>query len=143
MTPIAVDLINGKRHTDARGALISFNELNLKPIRRQYIIEHIDTEIVRAWQGHQHEQKWFQVLSGKFIMVVVKIDDWINPSPYLKCEEFELDLSNPQILHVPGGYATGFRAIEPNSRMMVFSDYDLQESANDDFRFDKKLWFKW
>jgi dTDP-4-dehydrorhamnose 3,5-epimerase len=33
--------------------------------------------------------------------------------------------------------------LEPNSRIIVFSDFSLEESVNDNFRFDSQLWFDW
>jgi dTDP-4-dehydrorhamnose 3,5-epimerase len=136
-------IIEGGKHEDARGKLIFFNDFDMSEVRRFYIIEHPDTQIVRAWQGHQKEEKWFYVIHGSFKIVLVKPDDWQNPSAELKTEEFVLETGNQQILYVPGGFANGFKALEPKSRIMVFSSFTVEESSKDNYRFDKSLWFQW
>jgi len=136
-------IIQGGEHEDARGRLTFFNDFNMNQVRRFYVIEHPDTSIVRAWQAHKKEQKWFYVVEGAFKVVLVQPDDWGNPSKTLATEEFILKSATPKVLHVPGNYANGFKAIEPKSRIMVFSSFTVEESANDNFRFDKNLWYDW
>lgn len=80
---------------------------------------------------------------GFFSGFLVKIDDWENPSHDLKVVSFQLSENKSRILAVPPGYANGFRANEPFSTLVVFSDKNLEESKNDDYRFDKNLWYKW
>ena len=136
-------IIEGAKHSDLRGTLHFYNDVDLSPVKRFYISEHPDTEIVRAWQGHQRETKWFHVISGKFKIALVRPDDWLNPRHDLSVEEFVLSEMNNQVLIIPGGHASGFKAIDPGSRIMIFSDFSLAESQNDDFRFDKNIWYKW
>lgn len=135
-----ISLISGGFHTDQRGALSFFNDFDMSNVKRFYIIEHPDTNIIRAWQGHRHEQKWFSVISGAFKMAVIKPDDWQHPSKDLMPEIYTLSADNPQVLHVPSGYATGFRALAEHSKLLVFSDATLQDSMKDDYRFDKDYW---
>ncbi len=113
-------LVQGGSHTDERGKLTFFNDVDLTAVKRFYIIEHPNTETVRAWQAHKTEQKWFHVIAGSFKMVIVQPDDWDNPSPNLATQEFILNVADNQVLHVPGNFATGFKALEPNSKMIVF-----------------------
>lgn len=136
------EFIKGGQHIDERGVLNYFNDFDLKSIRRMYTIAHPDTSVVRAWQGHRIESKWFMVLEGAFDMKIVKPDHWTNPSEDLPYTEFSLT-TDQTILHVPGGYTTGFRATEANSRLMVYSDFSTEESIKDDYRFNKDLWYKW
>ena len=136
-------LINSADHIDTRGRLIFFNELNLEKVKRLYMIEHPDTEIVRAWQGHKKEEKWFLVTEGCFKVVIVQPDDWENPSSDLQVQEFTLQAKNNEVLHIPGNYANGFKALERGSKLMVFSDFSLEESAGDNFRFSSELWYAW
>ena len=96
--------------------------------------------MVRAWQGHQFEKKWFYCSEGSFIINILKIDDFINPSPLLVPEKIVLDSSKPSFLELPGGYATGIKATAENSKLTVFSDYSLDESKNDDYRFSDNKW---
>src|SRR6185437_9694496 len=114
-------LITGGQHIDERGNLFFFNDFDMKTVRRFYIIEPGDTNIVRAWQAHQKEQKWLYVIKGSFKIVVVKPDGWEKPSQKLFTKEIILKSDSNQLLHIPGGYANGFKALEANSKLMVFS----------------------
>ncbi|MDQ7960979.1 dTDP-4-dehydrorhamnose 3,5-epimerase family protein [Flavobacterium lindanitolerans] len=136
-------IIQGNIHEDERGKLFYVNEFDLSEVKRYYIIEHPDILVIRAWQAHKREQKWFQVISGSFVVAVVQPDDWENPSEKLEVREFVLNADENQILHIPGNFANGFKALEKNSKMIVFSDFSLEESSKDNFRFDSKLWFDW
>src|SRR6185312_17077168 len=103
------EVISGAVHTDHRGSISFINDFTLDGIKRFYTIEPADTNIIRAWQGHRNESKWFHVIAGSFKVVAVKIDNWDTPSDV--CELFEYDLSagSPAVLHIPGGYANGFK----------------------------------
>ncbi|MGN6531099.1 MAG: dTDP-4-dehydrorhamnose 3,5-epimerase family protein [Ginsengibacter sp.] len=136
-------VIQGEQFEDSRGKLIFFNDFDMKNVRRFYLIEHSDTSTVRAWQGHKNEKKWFYVVEGSFKIVLVKPDDWQNPTLNLPFEEYNLSASKTEILYVPGGYANGFQSVEPKSKIMVFSSFTVEESVKDDLRFDKNLWYKW
>lgn len=136
-------LITSGIHEDERGKLIHFNKMDISDVKRMYILEHPNTDVVRAWQAHQYEKKWFTVLQGKFKVVLVKVDNWTNPSEKLPIEEFVLSSDFVQVLHIPGGYATGFQALNSDSKMMIFSNFTLEDSVNDDFRFEKSMWYKW
>lgn len=138
-----IEIISPERFVDQRGSLTFFPLWNLSQIKRSYIIEHPDTSVVRAWQGHKRENKWFIVIQGEFKILLVKPDDWTSPSAELEPIVFTIHSSEFKVLHVPGGYASGLTAIEPNSKLMVFSNFTTQESKEDDFRFDKHLWYKW
>jgi dTDP-4-dehydrorhamnose 3,5-epimerase len=137
------EVISGGVHTDRRGSISFVNDFIFDDIKRFYTIEPADLTIIRAWQGHRGESKWFHVIAGSFKVVVVKIDNWENPST--ECEKFEYDLSagSPTVLYIPGGYANGFKALEPGSRIMIFSDFTVQQSAGDDYRYDQNKWYNW
>jgi dTDP-4-dehydrorhamnose 3,5-epimerase-like enzyme len=136
-------IITGGKYSDKRGMLNYFNDFNLNPVKRMYILEHPDSKIVRAWQGHQDENKWFHVVSVAFKIVLVKPDNCASPSANLAYQEYNLSVENSQVLHVPGGYATGIKAMETNSKMLVFSNFSIAESLNDDFRYEKDKWYNW
>lgn len=133
-------ILSGDFHKDERGILAYNNNFDLAPIKRFYTIEHKDDQVKRAWQGHKREQKWFQVVQGSFLVLVIKPDKWEDPSFDLKPTEFILQEDKNEVLHVPGGFATGFKALEPNSKLLVFSDFTLEESNEDDYRFDQERW---
>lgn len=137
------ELIVGGKHSDNRGIITFFNQLDLAPIKRVYFIEHPDVSFVRAWQGHQRESKWIKVLVGSFKVILVKPDNWEMPSIDLAYEEYVLSQDENEILFIPGGYATGFQALKSNSKMMILSDFSTNESKGDDFRFDLNLWYNW
>ncbi|WP_320113091.1 dTDP-4-dehydrorhamnose 3,5-epimerase family protein [Draconibacterium orientale] len=137
------ELIAGGTFTDHRGILSYVNDFNLTSIKRFYTITHPDKNVVRAWQGHQEEHKYFHVVKGSFIVAWVEIDNFNSPSPNLKANYKVLKASENNVLSVPPGYANGLKAIEPNAQIMVFSDYALNESLDDKIRFDKDLWLDW
>jgi dTDP-4-dehydrorhamnose 3,5-epimerase len=136
-------IIQGGEHVDARGKLTFFNDFDMKDVRRFYLIEHPDTSIVRAWQGHKKEQKWFYVVKGSFKVVLVRPDNWENPSADLKPSEFILEAIANRVLYIPGNFANGLKALEPESRIMVFSSFTVEESSKDNYRFDEHLWYSW
>ncbi|WP_316844677.1 WxcM-like domain-containing protein [Pedobacter psychrodurus] len=138
-----VPLIKGQNQKDNRGNLTFFNDFDMTPIRRFYITEPIDTDSIRAWQGHKKEQKWFFVLEGSFKVILVEPDDWDQPSKDLPYKEFALHANTNEILNISAGTATGFQALEPYSKLMIFSDVTLEQSIADDYRFAKGLWYKW
>ena len=115
----------------------------MKEIVRFYLIEHPEVSVVRAWQGHKIEQKWFCVVAGSFKVVLVQPDDWENPSKELATQEFILKTENCEVLHIPGGFANGFKALEPGSKMIIYSDSNVEESAADNFRFEAAMWYHW
>ena len=65
------------------------------------------------------------------------------PSDDLLVDEFVLSEVDSQILKIPVGYANGFKALEDNFKMLVFSNNSLEESKQDDYRFDKNMWHHW
>ena len=137
------EIIQGGTHIDVRGRLTFFNDFNLKDVKRFYVIEHPDTEIVRAWQGHKIEQKWFYVLAGSFKVMLVTPDNWDHPSKPVSQNNFILKAADNQILHIPGGFVNGFKALEAHSKLMVFSDFAIDDAGSDDWRFEKELWNLW
>ena len=127
--------VQGGKHTDDRGTLHYFNEFDMSAIKRFYRIDHPDTKVVRAWQGHKIEQKWIYCAKGSFNVELIKIENWDNPRLDENIESYILQASNPVLLHIPGGYVNGFSALEEDSSLIVFSDKTLEESGEDDYRF--------
>ena len=134
---------SGISFIDSRGELIAFNDFSLEKIKRMYQIDHSDTAIIRAWQGHRIENKWFYVIQGAFTIAWVKLDSFESPSSSLKASSVNVQSSDRKILHIPKGYANGIKALEPNSKLLIFSDLTLEEAKNDNFKFDHKNWFDW
>ncbi len=73
-------IIKGGIFSDQRGSMRFVNDFHFKDVKRFYFIKHPDTSVIRAWQGHQFEKKYFYPISGSFVVAWVKIDDFENPS---------------------------------------------------------------
>ena len=136
-------IIEGGIYKDNRGVIKFVNDFDFNDIKRFYFVSNKTIEVIRAWQAHKTESKYFFVTSGEFIFQTVKIDNWNSPSHNLEVQKFILSENNSKILHIPPGYANGFKANLPNSTILVFSDKSLEESECDDFRFDKYMWSDW
>ena len=132
--------IEGSSFSDERGKLQFFNTFDMREIVRFYEISPSDTQTIRAWQGHQNEKKWLYCNAGSFRVHLIKLDDWHNPSKDLLSEQFVLNAKNPTVLAIPGGYANGFKAMEEGSKLLVFSNFGLDESKADDFRYPPEKW---
>ena len=133
-------VIQGSTYSDERGALNFFNAFEMNEIVRLYEIAPSDTIGVRGWQGHREEKKWFYCNAGSFIVNLVQLDNFDKPSKAIVPERFVLDAANPSILEISGGYATGFKAASENSKLIVFSNFSLKESKNDDYRYPPDYW---
>ncbi len=137
-------LVQGDMHSDQRGKLRFFNDFDMQDVVRFYEITPTGTDIIRAWQGHKHEKKVFYCISGAFRIHLIAIDDFENPTDSLPSESYVLRSDNPQILFVSGGFATGIKSIEPDSRLQVFSNFTVEQSKEDDYRFPMGQWsVKW
>ena len=132
---ILPDIIKGNTHCDERGMICFVNDFDMTPVRRFYRIVHQDIHVIRGWRAHKIEQRWFNVTKGAFSISLVRIDSWSNPSPDLPVKCFELLENENVILHVPPGYASLLRAIEPDSSLLVFGDYDIEHAQNDNYLY--------
>lgn len=130
---------SGNTYIDERGKLLFNNDIDLSVFKRLYLIENANCDVVRGWQGHKIERRLFFATKGKFLIKVVKIDDFVNPSDFLDVEQFILDATTFDSLYVENGYATCIQAISENSQLMAFSDYLLGE-VDDNYKYDLKKW---
>ncbi len=135
---MVAELIRGTRFADSRGELDFFNSFDLSRIVRMYRIKPANTEIIRAWQGHRIEQKWFYCLRGSFVVNLHPLSEFTEDPVGNSLQIFTLQADLQEILRIPGGFVNGFRALEPNSELLVFSDMNLEDSKADDYRFDLK-----
>lgn len=136
-------IIKGGVHTDARGTIKFANGFRMDEVKRFYCIHHTDVSTVRAWQAHRLEKKWFYVLEGAFKVVLVKPDNWEHPGELLPLMEFDLEASANEVLYIPNGFANGFKALHPNSKMMIYTDSHIEDAAKDDLRFSPDKWYDW
>ncbi len=133
-------LIEGGIYKDQRGIVKFVNDFNFENIKRFYSITHNDTSFIRAWQGHKLETKNFYATKGSFLINWIKIDDWKNPSKNSNIEHTILSDKQSEILTIKPGYVTGFKALETDSTLVIFSDMSLDESKNDDYRYPANYW---
>lgn len=120
-------IIKGNVHSDTRGTVRFVNDFDMTDVVRMYCIKP-ELNIIRAWQGHKIESKWFFVAKGRFLVKTVAIDGQNSSA------EFILSAAESQVLFIPGGHFNGFQALEEGSVLMVFSDFDLEASKADDIR---------
>lgn len=63
-----------------------------------------------------------------------------EPSHELAVESYTLTAEQSQVLHIPEGYANGFKAIEKGSILMVFSNMNVEDSGTDLTRYPADYW---
>jgi len=136
-------IVKGGNYSDERGKMWFVNNFDFTDVKRFYFIKHPDISVVRAWQGHQFEKKYFYPIVGSFVIAWVKLDDFDNPSNDLVPEYHILSASKSEILSIPKGYANGLKALEPDSEILVLSDMSLEESVNEKIRFPVDMWLDW
>ena len=136
--------IQGSNFSDERGGLNFFNDFDMTEIVRMYEIAPSDTNTIRGWQAHREEKKWFYCNAGSFLMNLIQVDNFDAPSQTIHPKQFLLEAKNPSVLEITGGYATAFKAQVENSKLLVFSNFSLEESKKDDFRYPVEQWVaKW
>lgn len=128
-----IDLIEGGIAKDHRGQIRFVNDFDMSQVKRFYIIHNGDTELIRGWRAHRIEQRWFYLLSGSFVMDLVKIDNWEHTSTELPIERKIIKADDMQVIHVPVGYGTAFQALERDSELIVFADYGIEHASKDDY----------
>jgi dTDP-4-dehydrorhamnose 3,5-epimerase len=127
-------LIKGNLHVDKRGVVRYVNDFDMSRVVRMYCIEP-KFGVIRAWQGHQKETKWFYAAKGSFLVKTIKMDT-------LEKNEYLLKDNESIVLEIPGGYYNGFVAMQEGSVLLVFSNLNLEASKGDDFResLEKMKW---
>ncbi len=133
-------LIEGGIFRDERGKIAFVNDFNVSLAKRFYVIEHSDINVIRAWQGHKKETKWFCVIKGSFKIAKVKIQNWDEPKYSNEIQSYILNENKPEILQIEPGYVNGFKALEPHSILIIYSDLNLKESEADLIRFPHNYW---
>lgn len=134
-------IISGGCHADDRGTLKHNNSFDASEIKRVYIIENKSTNIIRAWQGHRIEQRWFSSIQGSFKIQLIAIDNWEKPSEDLPPLTFILNAEKMYVLHIPQGYISSIQALESDAKLLVMADYKLGESK-DEYRYDANYFIK-
>src|SRR5258705_3813998 len=120
-------LHQGGRHTDKRRIIRFVNEKVQGYYRRFYLINHPDTKVIRAWQGHLREEKAFYAISGSFTIAVVSPVRFEAPGDDEIPDLFQLTAKNNYFLRVNGGCYTGIKALTSNAILLVLSGFDLAD----------------
>jgi len=128
-------IINGGMAVDDRGNLKFCNEFDFKGIKRFYQVENLNTDIIRGFHGHLQESKWVWVSKGTIKIVTVQINQNTWGLDKDSKKTFILSSKKPSILHIPKGYAHGFKCLEKGTTIIFFSNKFLGESKDDDYRF--------
>lgn len=136
-------LIEGGLAVDDRGSVSFVNGFGFEGVKRFYAVANHQQGFIRAWHGHRHEAKYVYVNQGSALVCAVKVDNWDNPSQELNIERFVLSETKPSVLYIPAGFANGFMSLTADARLMFFSTATVEESRNDDIRFDSRFWNPW
>jgi dTDP-4-dehydrorhamnose 3,5-epimerase-like enzyme len=136
-------LLPGDQAIDDRGRVSFINGFQFEGVKRFYIVENHRAGFVRAWHGHRREAKYITCIAGAAVVGAVPIDDWENPNAALAPQRFVLSAGKPAILQIPPGYANGFMSLTPDTRLLIFSTSTVEESRDDDFRWDARYWDCW
>jgi dTDP-4-dehydrorhamnose 3,5-epimerase len=136
-------LIAGGLAVDDRGAVAFVNGFTFAGVKRFYVVANHRIGFVRAWHGHRREAKYVFVAAGAALVAAVRVDDWSNPDRNAVVHRFVLSAAEPKILHIPAGHANGFASLAEDTRVFFFSTASLEESRDDDVRFDARYWDPW
>jgi len=136
-------IIEGTLFVDDRGSVTFINDFRLDGLRRFYIVANHSPGFIRAWHAHREECKYVMTVSGSAIVAAVKVDDWERPSKDLPIHRYVLSAQKPTILCIPNGYAHGTMTLTADTKVVFFSDASLEESQQDDFRYDAYYWDAW
>ena len=136
-------LIEGETRVDDRGELLFLNDFSFDDVKRFYVVSNHQAGFVRAWHAHRHETKYVLVLQGAAIVGAVHIDDWKTPSRDNEVHRFVLSAAKPAVLYLPPGFANGFKCLTADTKVTFFSTATIEESKDDDVRFDASYWDIW
>lgn len=135
-------IIEGGMGLDDRGTVAFVNNFNFEGVKRFYCVENFELSTIRAFHGHEKEAKYVFVPRGSILLAMVKMDSKTNPSKSNPVQRVVMSERKSQIVFIPPGYANGFRALEPNTKVIFFSTSTLDESKGDDYRFPADYWGK-
>ena len=136
-----MSIIDGGLSTDDRGTIRYFNcfDPSAEDIKRMYLIENHRLGTCRAWHGHMREAKYMTVTKGAALIAVVSITDDPVDTKQTPARHV-LSAANPQILCLSPGVANGTMNLTDDCQILVFSNFTLEESKNDDYRFPWNTW---
>ena len=130
-------IIKGNSFTDIRGTIYFNNSFDTREIKRMYIIQNSSVNVIRGWQGHKVEQRWFSAVQGEFEIHLIEIDNWETPSRGLQSIKYNLNSDKMNVLHVPPGFVSSIRSKESASKLLAMSNYGIEE-INDEYRYENE-----
>lgn len=133
-------ILEGGFSQDKRGKVVFNNNFSFEGIKRFYMVENSNSGLIRAWHAHKKEAKYITVTKGTALIGAVEIDNWEDPSKSLPVKRFVLSSDKPSVLMIPAGYANGLMSFSGDAQVMIFSTSTLNDSLEDDFRFDPRYW---
>lgn len=136
-------LIEGGLAVDDRGQVAFVNDFHFEGVKRFYMVSNHKSGFIRAWHAHKHEAKYVLAVQGAAIIGTVAIDNWENPSKDTQIHRYVLSAKKPAVLYIPAGYANGFMSLTADTQLMFFSTSTVEESRNDDIRYDSRYWDIW
>ena len=136
-------IIDGGISIDDRGQVVFVNDFDLKDVKRFYTVRNHAAGFVRAWHAHKKEAKYVMVVKGAALFGVVAIDNWKKPAKKAKVARYVLSAESPKMLYIPPGHANGFMSLTTDTQLIFYSTLTLDESLNDDFRYDSRYWDIW
>jgi dTDP-4-dehydrorhamnose 3,5-epimerase len=138
-----IEFLEGGIAVDDRGKLVFCNQFNMATTQRFYMVSNHRSNFIRAWHAHKNESKYVFIVQGSALLAGVKIDNWDKPTKDLRVEKFVISDFKPGILYIPEGYAHGYKTLTPNSKIIFFSTTTLDQSSEDDYRYDAYYWNPW
>ena len=136
-------LIQGGLAVDDRGEVGFVNDFDFAGVKRFYMVSNHSAGFVRAWHAHRREAKYVLVAKGAAVVGAVAIDNWETPSKGAEVKRFVLSAKKPAVLYIPPGHANGFMSLTDDAKLIFFSTSSLDESMNDDVRYDARYWDVW
>lgn len=137
-----IKVFSGGLATDKRGSVSFVNNFRFKDVKRFYQIKNSPSEPIRAFHGHMKEAKYFYVSSGSILLAAIKLDKPIGPDKQNPVYRKVVSAKTPTVIYIPAGYANGFKILEDNTVVLVFSTATLKESQADDYRYPADYWGK-
>jgi dTDP-4-dehydrorhamnose 3,5-epimerase-like enzyme len=128
-------IIKGNSFSDIRGTIYFNNSFDTSEIKRIYIIQNSSVDIIRGWQGHKVEHRWFSAVQGEFEIHLIEVDNWETPSKNLQSIKYNLSSDKMNVLHVPSGFVSSIRSKESASKLLAMSNYGIGE-IKDEYRYE-------
>lgn len=136
-------LFTGNIGIDDRGEVGFVNEFDFAGVKRFYTVLNHRAGFIRAWHGHRREAKYVTVVQGAALIGAVPVDDWAAPDRQAPVSRHVLSSRKPSVLYIPPGHCNGFMSLTEDAKLMFFSTATLDESRDDDIRFDARYWDIW